>query len=342
MKKTLIFAILFVLAAAIFANDLPNRRIFIEGTALRQDQTEYFLWNFYAEAVGTGYPVAENIEDAAYIFRFSVRSNIDRNIDSNLYVLTISLITTTDDVEVVTLDFFFTTLDEMYVYNRDLFLKCVSYIPPYTEDDLIIEITDIDTSWKNKWLYLRASFDYPITFYLLQPEGLYQKIAVYDDTGNTFRVDTQDHKIYPMPGITIGLEFQFLDFMSIELNAKAVLGDTRNNTFINIAAGAELKFPLKFFKHFVISPYLAFAMPFTVSETVFKEYPPFTVGGGIQAGVYGGKSGSVFIDVNFMLSFAKAGMHNQYGELFPKPPVIYYERYVLGLGIGYKFGFISR
>ena len=346
MKKTLIFSVLFVLTILVFANDLPNRRIFIEGTALRPDQTEYFLWNFYAEATGTGYPVTDKIEEAAYIFRFNVRSNIDRNIDNNLYVLTISLITVPDDLEVLSFDFFFSSLDEMYQYNRMLFLNAVNYIPPYTEEDLVIRVTEInelDTSWKDKWLYLRASFDYPITFYVLQPTGLVGGAGAYRGDNFDAPDDTMPlhHIINPMPGLTLGVELQFLDFMSFELNAKIVLGDTKSNAFINIAAGAEIKFPLKFFKHFVIAPYLAFSSPFTISP-VFKEFPRFALGGGVQAGVNGGKNGSFFIDINFMFSFSKAGMHNQYGELFPHPSVIYYNRLVIGLGIGYKYGFIAR
>jgi len=348
MKKALIFAVFSFFAASVFANDLPNRRIFIEGTALRPDQTEYFLWNFYAEAIGTGYPVTENIEEAAYIFRFSVRSNINRNIDNNLYILTISFITASDDLEILTFDFFFSSLDEMYQHNRTLFLYAANYIPPYTEDDLVISITEInelDTSWKDKWLYFRASFDYPISFYILQPKGLFKGMSAYfgDDINNPDYFETLEHKISPMPGITLGVELQFLNFMSVELNTKVVLGDTKSNTFINISAGAEIKFPLKFLKSFVIAPYLAFSIPLTISP-IFKEYPPFVLGGGVQAGVGGGKNGSVFLDVNFMFSFSQAGMHNPFmqNDYAPNPPVIYYNRIVIGLGVGYKYGLIAR
>jgi len=346
MKKTLFFAVLLVLAAAVFANDLPNRRIFIEGHAIRPDQTEYFLWNFYAEAVGTGYPVTNNIDEAAYIFRFTVRSNTQRHLDNNLYILTISLITTSDNVEVVTLDFFFTSLDEMYEYNRTLFLRGVSYIPPYTEDDMIIEIyeiTEVDQTWKNKLFYLRASLDYPVTIYNLQPTGLYNKTGVFFDNGNPdlFRTMPLHHIINALPGATLGAEWQFLNFMSVEFNLKFSLGDTRTNSFVNIAAGYELKFPLKFFTNFVITPYVTLVTPINVSK-VFYQFTPFALGGGIQAGVSGGKNGSFFIDVNFQFSFTDAGMHNPYGGLYPSPDVIYYKRYVVGLGIGYKFGFGSR
>jgi hypothetical protein len=346
MKKILFFAALFFIAASSFAYDLPNRRIFIEGAAVRPDQTEYFFFFFFAEAVGTGYPLTVDIEEAAYIFRFDVRSNIDRNIDNNLYVLTISLITIPDNAEVVTVNFYFSSLDEMYEYNRSLFLSAVSYILPYTEDDMIIEVievTEIDTAWKDKWLYLRVSFDYPITFYLLRPDGLIGGAGVYDGTfENPVSTAALDHKIYPMPGATAGAELQFLDFMSVELNVKFLLGDTRDNLFLNIAAGTEIKFPLKFFKHFVLAPYIALQTPITISG-VFMDFPRFSLGGGIQAGARGGKNASVFVDVNFLFSFTSAGMYNPYGDqLFPYPKVIHYTRYVLGISVGYKFGFINR
>jgi hypothetical protein len=355
--KVLLFLVFAILAAPSFAVDLPNRRIFIEGTATTPEQLEFFLINFNREAIGTGYPLAENRRDAGYIFRFSVEPNPNLHIDNNQYVIRISFINNSNNLEVLTLDFFFSELHETFAFNQLLFLRAVSIIPPLTESDIVIvqnaepvivtvtetvNVPVVDHSWRDKWWYLRTTFDYPITFYALQPNGLFGGIAVYDGPIEDPEIfSTEDHKILPMPGVTIGLEFQFFRFMSLEANIHASLGDTRNNDFINIWAGAELKIPLKFLNNFVIAPYGTFLIPLVVSD-IFAEFPPYAFGGGIQIGTRGGRNGVFVVDIKYMLSLQDAVMHNPYGELYPNPPVIHYKRSVLGIGIGYKFGFGNR
>jgi hypothetical protein len=56
----------------------------------------------------------------------------------------------------------------------------------------------------------------------------------------------------------------------------------------------------------------------------------------------GGRSGSFFIDINYMHSFGDALLFNPYADLYPDPPVIHYQHFVIGVGIGYKFGFFDR
>jgi len=344
MKKALFLPVFLVFAVSSFASDLPNRRVFIEGTASRADHREYFLRNFHDEAFGTGFPIAENVNDAGYILRFNVSPNVDRQADDNYFVINISLICNTDDLEVLNFDFFFTTLDEMYEHNQPLFLRAVSYIPPFSEDDLII-IQAVDNRWKNKWIYLRASFDYPVTFYVLQGTGLWGEPPIAVFNGNfgepNFSFSDQDHKIYALPGATVGLQFQLLNFFSIEGNFQISMGDTRDNNFINMAAGAEVKFPLKFLRNFMIEPYGTFVYHLKTSD-IFYEFPPFAFGGGIQIGTRGGRHGAFFVDIKYLFSLTESGMHNPYGELWPNPEVIYYKRHVIGLGIGYKIGIFNR
>jgi hypothetical protein len=362
MKKTLFFTLFLPLAAAAFAQGtIPNRYIFIEGTADRADQNEFFMTNFNAEAFGAGYTVTKTRKEAAHTVKFSVSQNMVTGSDGvrrqappddNQYVIKIRLIRNSDEFEIIVFDFFFTELNEMYEYNQFLFHKAVSNIPPLSEDDIILVQEQghvIDNSWKNKWLYFRASFDYPITFYALQSDGLIGGIGLYaGDFDDPIRTAPIDHKIIAMPGATLGAEIQFLNFMSVELNYQLSLGDTRTNTFINMALGFELKFPIKFFTNFVLAPYAAAAYHFHISE-IFNEFPPFAVGGGIQACVRGGKHGAFFVDVNYMFSFpGDTVMKNPYlsfdkeQRLYPKPSEIHYKRSAIGIGIGYKFGILDR
>jgi len=198
--------------------------------------------------------------------------------------------------------------------------------------------------WKNKWIYLRASFDYPITFYVLQPTGLKGGISLYNDTTN--QLDPQDHKIMAMPGATVGAEFQLLNFLTLELNLQLDMGDPRSNFFVNTAAGVELKFPIKF-DSIMLTPYGACSFPLNISP-VFDEYPRVAAGGGIQLCTRTGTRGAIFADFKYMLSFSDAVMHNPYlalpkdQQLFPEPPVIHYRHSQIGIGIGYKFGIIDK
>jgi len=80
---------------------------------------------------------------------------------------------------------------------------------------------------------------------------------------------------------------------------------------------------------------------FSTSAAVFDSLPLLGVGGGVQIGAKGGKSGSVFIDVNYMYYLGDTKIHNPYTD-YPNPSIINYRRSVIGLGVGYKFGFINR
>jgi len=334
----------------------PSRSIFFEGSAEKEEHLEFFTVNFKMEAEVLGYYIAENKSDAGYIFKFKVEPNTVLHNDGtrhpappddNQFVIFISLIRNTDDFEILNFNFYFSDLLEMYNYTQTLFLKAAVLIPPadpviQRETVTVLQDRRPDTRWKNKMFYIRASFDYPITFYILQSDGLVGQLGVYKgDYDNPDRVSPEDHKIMAMPGFTFGIETQFLNFMSLEMIAQLSFGDTRNNTFLNASIGTDIKFPLKFFTNFLITPYLGITFPVTVSD-VFDKFPILGLGGGLQAGVKSGKNGSIFLDARYMYFIGKAGMSNPYGDLFPNPEVIYYKRQILGFGLGYKFGFIDR
>jgi hypothetical protein len=72
------------------------------------------------------------------------------------------------------------------------------------------------------------------------------------------------------------------------------------------------------------------------------SFPGFAVGGGIQTGVKGGERGAWFFDVNFMRPLDETLTSNVININFPNPGVLHWNRFVFGLGIGYKIGFIER
>jgi len=359
MKKIFMFTILLSFAAFSFAQEkTPNRFIFIEGTADREDHLEFFHKNFNIEAAAAGYSVVDSKNKAAHTVKFTVSLNMTKGSDGimrqaspedNQYAIEVSLVRNTDDFEILGFNFYFNELDEMYEYNSIIFQNAMYYIPPISEDDLIAA-RNIDNRWRNKWLYVRASFDYPITIYKLikNKKELIGGIGLYSGSfENPTGTMPLDHKVMAMPGMTIGVEGQVFEFLSIELNYQLNMGDTRNNYYVNMALGLEIKFPNNLFENFVLSPYGAFTYNLRVSP-VFKDFPPFAAGIGIQANTRGGKLGAFFLDVKYMISFTDAVMHNPFLEfsedkqLYPKPAEIHYSRSAIGIGVGYKFGFFDR
>jgi hypothetical protein len=340
IKRALFFTVLSLLAASSFAQNVHHSKLFIDGTAVRTDHYEFFMKNFTLEAEGAGYTVTRTRDEAAYTLNFNVSANTSGN--NYQYIAKISLLKNVDGLEVTTLDFFYNYIEEAYEYTRTLFQSITLYIPIYTTEELSAAQGRFD-NWKNKWIYLRASFDYPITFYELKGDGL-KAGALFNPKSN--QMDPLDNIIWSMPGATVGLEFQFLDFMSIELNFQLSIGmnDLRDYLFINMAAGLELKFPIKF-DNIMLVPYGAFIYPLNISP-VFSEFPLFAFGPGIQLCARAGRYGAVFIDVNYTFSLTDTVMHNPHlatPEPFaPEPRVINYNRSVIGIGIGYKFGLFDR
>jgi len=346
MKKAIFLTVLVFLSVSSFADSRSNKYLFIDGMADGKGHYEFFLVNFTREAKSSGYIVTDKENEAAHTLHFSVTPNIGRQRQStpndNQYAVKISLVNNSSKLEIITFDFFFTELNEVYNYTRQMFQEVAVYIPILTEGGSFS-----DDVWKNKWIYFRASFDYPVTFYTLKPNGLIGGIGLYDGPFDSpTAISPIDHKNMAMPGFTIGFEFQLLKFFSIELNYQLSMGDTRSNYFVNMGLGAELKFPIKF-QNIVLVPYGAFTYPLTISK-IFSEFPPFAVGLGFQFCVRGGKHGAFFIDINYMFSFTDAVMRNPYldfplaEQLYPNPAVIHYGRSVIGIGIGYKIGILDR
>jgi hypothetical protein len=352
MKKAIIFTLLLVLSISSLAAQLTNRSIFFEGTSVLPDHRMFFLNNFAMEAGALGYPVATNKAEAGYIFRFNVQRYSDPNDPSIQFIILVTLLLREGEVELVSFGWPYAQLDDMYEYNQFVFFKAAVLIPAPSDAELAV-LQAPDTGWQNKWLYVRASIDYPIVFYGLQGTDLYKGMAVYDGdpTDPTFPLGPDDRLVklenivLPSPGLTLGVEVQFVNFMSFELNFQMTLGDPKTYFSFNLAAGAELKYIHKT-DNFMISPYLALSYPINKSSE-FSEFPLFAFGGGVQLGVRGSCSGAFFLNVNYMMSLTNAVRHNPYRTLdgydwAPEPPVIHYNRFVIGLAIGYKHGFFDR
>ena len=347
MKKVLFVLIFTALTAASFAADMPNRAIFIEGKAVRPEQHSFFMQNFRMEGAALGYTIANNRPEAGYTFVFEVIPNIimysdgiERQAppDQEQFVISITFFRNSDNRELVYLKFLFTELDEMYEYNQVLFFRAAVSIPPINEAELMARENQ---DWRNKWLYLRLSFDFPITFYQLMGDGLIAGKGAYDNN-SPVNVSPLDNRVIALPAGTVGIEFQFLNFISIEPKFQMGWEYLNDANLIMMAAGVDLKFPLKFLNNVLIEPYGAFSFPILQSSDVFNSFPRFGFGGGVQIAFKGGKAGAFFADVNYMFFSDDAVIKNNLGELYPNPEVIHFKRSVLGIGVGYKIGAVNR
>jgi len=236
----------------------------------------------------------------------------------------------------------YSSIDSVYDFFPLLIFNIFSYIN--VKQTPVKQTSTGNDDWRNKWLYLRTSFDFPITFYKLKGDGLNDGTRVYNDTDpNDIKTQQLDNKVVALPAMTWGAEVQLLNWFSLEPTFQVSWEYLNDKDFLNLAAGLQLKFPLKFIRNIMLEPYGNAVCPVLTSSTVFDSFPKLAFGGGLQISTKGGQPGAVFIDVNYMYyCLGDANIYNPYGEQYPKPKAIHYQRSVIGLGIGYKFGLIDR
>jgi hypothetical protein len=264
-----------------------------------------------------------------------------------------------DNAEIVSFSFPFTELSEMYAYNSYLIYEAMANVPigepymPETVEIMIIEekteeripeiavrepVIYIPDLWRNKWLYLRGSLNFPIVTYQLKPDGLSGDVAIYDP-GPPLRYSVLNHGVAGIPGTTIGAELQFFNWMSAELDLEIMFGDPFGYFFFP-GIGFQLKFPIKPGKFFMIEPYLASRTMFNIRDE-YESYPFLGIGGGLQFGIKGGNSGAFFADLNFIYNLQDVVMKNT-NSYYRQPETIHYNSWIIGIGIGYKYGFFDR
>ena len=344
MKRAWSLVVFLVVAVSAFAQQSRDDiNIFIAPVVASPDQAAYFHDNFSLETRGAGYAVTENSGDADYTLRLEVHPNMILYEDGTeelappdepQFVLNIHLVRNEDDVEIVAFSFPFTDVEEMYDYNLYLLYEAMANVP-FTKGG------EADERWRNKWMYFRASLDYPIAFYALKgPPFLTEDTTNHGDPNNP-QLTPLNHRISPWLAATVGVEFQYLYWMSTEVNFNISFHDPMSETFVP-SVQIEQKFPIKPAGHiyFMIQPYAVVSFPINTSPDVI-EFPTTGVGGGVQFGVKGGSMGAFFLDVNYIHYIGEAEVKNRTGY-DDGISTIKYGRFVIGLGIGYKIGFFDR
>jgi hypothetical protein len=305
------------------------------------------------EAASLGFTVVNTRGEAGYTFRFeSLRYEGE-------FIVLITLVLNDGDVEIVSFGWPYSTLDEMYEYNQYVFFRAVVLIPGIDEEELKTYMAKdkVDNKWQNQRFSLRFSYDYPVSFYELtdKEDALLEGVGAYSGTKDnpTYAMPLNNYVIV-LPALTAGVDVQLMKFLGIEANIHAKLGEPNNNWVLNFMAGAQVKVPIRF-SNIMLEPYGAFkyhlpslSMQLDSNQTDdvppgFFKFPQYFAGGGVQIGVKGGKTGSFFFDANYMVSLdGDAVLHNIYGPLFPNPSLFHFNHFIVGIGIGYRFGFGSR
>jgi hypothetical protein len=342
MKKYLLTVVFFLSLGALSAQSRDDVKVYISPvTGGVPEQQMFFAENFKMELLGANYAVVDNQADSDYSMNLAITQDLEDSYEDEyggmsvqeiVNILTVSLMDSKDGREVLQFSWAFETLEEMYEWNLHLIYQAMANVP-------LTKLSDVaDTShWRNKWLYVRASFDYPITFYAYpDPAAIWKNPTSPNDTRNYTRLD---HQVRPFPGFTGGIEFQFLNWMSVEGDFQINFGDPIAHTFIP-SIQVELKFPLKPSRHFMIEPYGAVGFPTNTSAETL-EFPWVGFGGGVQLGVRGGSMGAFFVDVNFIYYATKVKTRNTDVDK-PEPYSTAWHRFVVGLGVGYKIGFMNR
>jgi len=380
MKKAGFFAFFLIIAISSYAIDIdiPNRSVFIEGSSAIPEHLAFFNQNFRMEASAMGYTIVENREEAGFVFRFNVQNYTDDYDPRIRFIIMISLVFNESNTEMVSFGHPYRTLDDMYEVNQFLFYRAAVLIPPVGDEiiNTLVEAASAgvpaDNRWQNQILYLRLSVDYPIIAYELlpgtSPNLLFGGDAIYAEPpdGNNSRI----HSIYwGTPGITLGLEIHPFRFLAVEINLQGTFGNGMSDD-LYLAAGLEIKYNIKL-RNAMIQPYITATVPLNSfinplldfipsltgdgpgwdssqtggpfpSPDDFKEFPMFFVGGGVQLGINGGGKNVIFININATFAFTEVIRHNNINPMYPNPPLIHYNRFSIGLGIGYRFGFINR
>lgn len=347
MKKSLLMFILLGLACFSYAQTREDILISVPmPTGGQTDEQQFFKEQFEMETTAAGYTITDNQGKSDYLIKLEIAANMVEYEDGTTDLpppdepqkkVTLRLVDNHDNHEIVMFEFPFDMKEEMYDWNLFLLYQAMANVP-------MTKLTSVvDTNhWRNKWLYLRASFDYPsLTFYAFKSDpGDSMSGAIYNNKTNPWTYAPLEHQIKPLFAGTIGLELQFLNWMSAEADIQLCFGDPMNNSFTP-SVGFQVKFPLKPSKHFMLEPYGTATFPMLTDPKNVVSFPTVGVGGGFQFGVKGGEMGAFFLDVNYIWYIGDVTTKNT-DTHFPLPEHLNWHRFVVGFALGYKIGFFNR
>jgi len=174
----------------------------------------------------------------------------------------------------------------------------------------------VNDEWRNKWLYFGLAVTWTPHFYI-------------GDGGSLYLGD-------PHGGFSA--ECHFLNFLSFETGIELAVdwlnisGKDYRNPMLEIPLLA--KFVIKPGSYFMIEPYAGAYINIPFSDTT--KPPLFSWLAGVQSAVKVGP-GAIFLDGRFAMDIGKSTVKTAPGVVVPP-----YQRYIINIGLGYKYGLFQR
>jgi hypothetical protein len=240
-RSIVLFSLLFAVSSLLSAqSSRGDIKVFIprpiSNTGINEQQ-DFFAEQFKMEISAANYTITDKRDEADYLVQLTADNNVYYGEpDEKRYVVTLALVRTEDNKEIVRFSWPFTEMTEMYQWNLYLVYQAMANVPLTKDIDdpsrIIVE-REIERAlaserWRDQWLY--AVFGGSLDAGFLVPVG-----GMAIKSGMV------------MATALAGIEFQFLDFMSLELDPLKVrmVGDGEKR-FVSLAFPLLLKAALKF------------------------------------------------------------------------------------------------
>jgi hypothetical protein len=333
MRKILVLFVLALSAPVLFAQSRDDVTVYLAPvTGGTEEQQAFFNENFKLELIGANYAVVEDRKSADYSMNLSITQEVEDGEDDVaeeiINILGISLIDNRDGHEVLQFSWAFEKLEDMYEWNLHLIYQAMANVP-------LTKLNSVpDTNhWRNKWIYAVVYGGLDLNF------GFY-------DSGNEISFQNREYTFYPGPLFGLGIEFQFLNFMSVEFDINGSPYDIDpEHSALMFGMPLFLKFPLKPSRHFMLEPYGGIQFNTGSQKSIIPPLVSWV--GGFQYGIKAGERGAIVLDVRVVGDIGTT-------KLFPPAQAPHYssnpnpktyggiDRLQLQILVGYKVGFYNR
>ena len=318
----LILCVAYCLAACfsglLGAQSLEDRIIYVPpvtgGPGTNSSDAQWFTGMAKMEIPVRGFTVGEEGEGSQYTLTGKLEQYAGGIPGERLYSLHLSLMNNETGAIMVEQDLIYSTVEEAGEWYPVILFTMLANIPlpqvslPAAEP----RSAPPDRAWQNKWLYVGGSVEWDHRRYIHGDASSFK-----DGIGGRLFV-----------------EWQFLDFMSVEAVAEAARDEPRydGNAYkvYVLESYTVLKGVIKPSGYCMFEPYAGLTVNFPFSAEI--EIPALSWLAGLQLGMKMGP-GSLFVDISYSQDFDAAGI---------KGLDVFFQRQQINLGLGYKIGFFNR
>ncbi|MDR1908377.1 MAG: hypothetical protein LBQ35_00475 [Spirochaetaceae bacterium] len=332
MRKLIVIVVFLAAPAILFSQSRDDVSVYVAPTTGGKTEDQiFFNDNIKMEVMGANYLVVDNPAAADYTINLNLSEEEDWDDPyAMVNILNISLVDNSDGHEVVQFAWEYRDIEEMYQWNLQLIYQAMANVP-------LTKLTAVpDTNhWRNKWLYLVALGYADFQF------GFFDEDLIPEDEKRTRAAYT----FYLSPAIGLMLEFQFLNFMSLEAGFVGAQQNFGNEDLagLKFALPVLLKFPLKPSRHFMLEPYGGIQANLSTGNQIRPTV--FSWVGGFQYGVRGGERGALIIDLRVTGDIPLGSPSNSQVYTTTSEQArdwVNIDSLDIYFGIGFKIGFYNR